>query len=127
MSARLRTQLVVDALAAYRLTRLVTKDVILDGPRDMLIEEIYVASGVELPDSATRTAIEQRAGGWSEYAAHDGNAPKLATLLTCYWCAGFWISAGVIIARRVAPGLWDPLARILATSAVAALTAGLEQ
>lgn len=52
--------------------------------------------------------------------------PKAAELITCRWCAGMWVSLGVVAARRLAPRLWDPLARALAFSAGAALLAALE-
>jgi hypothetical protein len=48
--------------------------------------------------------------------------PKLATLVTCRWCAGMWIAAGVTLAPRA----WDPVARGLALSAGAVLLARLE-
>lgn len=82
--------LLVDALAAFRLTRLVTEDQITKRARTKI-----AASGPE----------------------------KLAILTECPWCAGFWISCGVIAARRVVPTLWEPVAEILAVSAVTGLIA----
>lgn len=125
--------LCIDALAAYRLARLVTKDVITEDLRDAVVRGTYSNADDEGHPMEVRYAAHARqpktpsGASWSEYAEHDGGAPKVATLVTCYWCAGMWISFGVIAARRWAPGLWDPLARVLATSAVAALTAGLER
>lgn len=55
---------VVLVLAAFRITRLVTADVLLDAPRTWL--------AVHLPR-------------------------KLAELVTCAYCAGFWIS-GLVVA-----------------------------
>jgi hypothetical protein len=52
--------------------------------------------------------------------------PRLATLITCRWCAGMWIAAGVTAARLARPGAWDPVARGLALSASAVLLARLE-
>ena len=40
--------------------------------------------------------------------------PKLARLITCRWCAGVWIAAGVVGARSLAPRAWTPVARALA-------------
>lgn len=114
--------LVLDALAAYRLTRLVTADVLADGPRETWVEAAYTAEG-----RAEEVRADAEATSWSEVAQAEGHgAPKLATLVTCRWCAGFWISAGVVAARRAAPRAWDPLARVLAFSAGAALLARLE-
>lgn len=84
---------VVDALAAYRLTRLLTRD-----------------SLPPLP--AVRDHVQQR---WGDHPA--------ATLATCPWCVGFWITAGVGIARRWVPRWWGPLALTLAGSAAVGLLA----
>jgi len=54
------------------------------------------------------------------------NPPKIARLITCRWCAGVWIAGGVVLARSVAPRMWQPIARGMALSAGAALLAGLE-
>jgi len=99
-----------DVLAAYRLTRLVTTDTISDPIRDRLIERIYRAG--------YWGDMKPPLGGWSELARADEEPPKLADLLTCWWCAGWWVSALVVAARRLVPGLWGPVARALATSTV---------
>ncbi len=114
--------LAVDVVATYRLTRLATADTITDGPRDAIVRWAYRRAG--------REAIEQPCpdlpGAWSEVAMADDDPPKLATLVTCRWCAGMWIAAGVVLAREVAPELWRPLARTLLFSTAAALLANLE-
>jgi hypothetical protein len=67
-------------------------------------------------------------GDWAEMAmADEADAPKLATLVTCRWCAGVWIAAGVVLARRVAPRQWAPVAEVLAVAAAGTLVAGLER
>src|SRR5688500_14758717 len=48
---------------------------------------------------------------------------RLGELATCPWCASVWLGAGVVLARRAAPGLWDPIARLLAASQVAGIAA----
>lgn len=53
------------ALAAYRITRLVTTDTILDRQRDWV-------------------------------AVRFGQLGKLHTLVTCPFCAGFWVSCAVL-------------------------------
>lgn len=113
--------LVLDALASYRLTRLATADVILDVRRAQVVRWAYVGSA---PFSVPAEVVN--AGGWLEYAAEDREAPKLAVLVTCRWCAGMWVSLAVVIARRLFPRAWPPLAKALAFSAGAALLAGLE-
>lgn len=126
--------LVLDALAAYRLTRLATADTILDGPRAAVVRLAYErqdwpdGQGSGAPATVWQEQLERvaNAGGWSEYAMDDPDAPKLATLVTCRWCAGMWVSLGVVAARRLFPRTWPPLAKALAFSAGAALLAGLE-
>lgn len=144
----------VDALAAYRLTRLVIKDTIADRPRDFVYE--WASEGTcdaELAQERDRGSRVLRclrpAGHRSElhettvrwlgetddevvrWTDDDEGAspaspakwvhPKIAELLGCPWCAGFWISIGVVAARRVVPRAWDPVARVLATSAIAGI------
>lgn len=122
-----------DALSAYRLTRLVTADTILRGWRDGVVRRTYItdrrySARVLKEQLAAELGIDDlsRPGAWSELAMADDNAPKLATLITCRWCAGTWVSLFVVAARRYAPRLWDPLAQALAMSAGAALLARLE-
>lgn len=112
----------IDALAAYRLTRLVTKDSITLPIRARIIRAAYRRHEGELPDADERRPDYY----WQDTAEGDPAAPKVAELVVCRWCAGMWISCFVIVARRYAGVLWDPLARALALSAAAALVAGLE-
>lgn len=115
---------VVDALAAYRLTRLATADTLLDGPRDRMVEAAYTAAG----RAEANRPHPNEPGAWADVAVADGgNAPKLATLVTCRWCAGFWCSALVVLARRRGWRWWPPLANALAYSAAAVLVSRLEE
>lgn len=115
--------MLVDALAAYRLTRLVTADVLTEKLRDAFVARAYADS---IAERTLPAALMDGQLSWSQFAKHDADAPKLATLVTCRWCAGMWISFGVIAARRLAPALWDPIAKALVCSAAAALIARLE-
>lgn len=112
--------LVIDALAAYRLTRLVTADTITEPPRRWLVQEAYAWQERTLPEVQAGATVEERV------AADDEEPPKIATLLTCRWCAGVWCAAGVVLARRLAPRQWGVVADGLAISAAAALLANLE-
>lgn len=105
----------IDALATYRLTRLATADVISEPARQAVLRSV----GAEPPPGQEDPTAE-------EIVEALKNPPKLATLVTCRWCAGMWIAAGVTAARRLAPGAWEPLARGLALSASAVLLARLE-
>jgi hypothetical protein len=109
--------LVIDVLAAYRLTRLATIDVVGEPIRQAVVR----AAGVRDHDGSTE-------GGASAEAmvAADPTPPKLATLVTCRWCAGMWVAGGVGAARLWAPRAWSPVAWGLALSAGAALLARLE-
>lgn len=122
--------LLLDALSAYRLTRLVTADTILDGPRDAVVRANYQAMTY---DAGRINAICDEhgidlgePGGWSTLVPVDPLAPHLSRLITCRWCAGMWVSLAVVAARRLFPRGWPPLAEALAFSAGAALLAGLE-
>lgn len=83
--------LIVDALAVFRLVRLVLADVILDRPRDWLI------------------------------ARSRRKASTLAYFLSCAWCTSIWLAAGAVSARLLLPQLWAPIAVGLALSAVASV------
>src|SRR3954451_17071979 len=98
--------LAVDVLATYRLTRLVTADVISEPMRLAFLRRV----GGQPPDGAEAPTAQKIV----EVIAPP---PRLATLITCRWCAGVWIAGGVTVARALAPKPWAVLARGLALSA----------
>jgi hypothetical protein len=112
--------LVVDLLAAYRLTRLATADVVSEPVRRAIVRGVGVA-GAEDPGPTDAVGPSAEA-----LVAADPAPPKLATLVTCRWCAGMWVAGGVSAARVLAPRAWRPVAWGLAVSAGAALLARLE-
>lgn len=115
MSAGLR--LLLDALATFRLVRLVTSDTITAEARDAVIRRAYVRAG-----RSTAKPFDGRPGGWADdVVPNDPDPPKLATLVTCPWCAGFWVALVVVAARRRAPRSWALVAEALALSAAAGL------
>jgi len=68
---------------------------------------------------------------WNEAATmlttiHSALCESLATLVTCRWCAGVWIAAGVMVARTAMPRAWQPVSQALALSAAAVLLSRLE-
>ena len=85
-------ELTTDALATFRLTRLLLEDSIFDTPRR-----------------------------WVRRQLMRGQHAKLLELTGCPWCASVYIAAGVVAARRVAPRVWGPISTGLALSAVAGL------
>ena len=107
--------LLTDALATYRLTRLATADVISEPARMALLR----TTGSEPPLGEEHLTAQ-------EVVERLEQPPRLATLITCRWCAGIWIAAGVSIARVAVPRVWDPVSRGLALSAGAVLLARLE-
>lgn len=122
---------VEDALAAYRLVRLVTTDSLVAPARDAVVRHAYLAHGrpgalAEHVERTGKTWLGKAPGGWTDVAAHDHAPPKLAELITCRWCTGVWVGAGVVVAHSVAPRLWAKTRRALALAAVAALAARLE-
>ncbi len=111
--------LLLDALACYRITRLVTADTILNGPRDALVRKAYERQG-------GLTAVEP-SEGWTTFAMDDPDAPRLTSLAWCRWCSSVYVGFAVVVARRRFPRQWAPIAEALAFSAGAALLAGLEE
>ena len=101
-------RLVTDALVVHRLTRLVTKDVITQRPREAVIRRAYGGP-------------RMRGGlSWEDYAHSDPQPPPFAKLVTCSWCAGVWMAAVVALCGAVLPErLWTLVSRMLATASVA--------
>jgi hypothetical protein len=95
-TAERAVNLAVDALAAYRLTRLLTVDT--------------------LPPAET-------AREWVKERARQHQLPAVVELLECPWCIGFWISLGVVVGRAGFGRRWDPAARTLAVSTVVGIIA----
>ena len=108
-------ELLVDGLATYRLTRLATTDVISEPVRMALLRRVGAEPSPGRDDPTAQEVVESLE-----------DPPRLATLVTCRWCAGIWIAAGVAGARRFAPEAWEPVARGLALAATAVLLARLE-
>ena len=107
--------LAVDLLATYRLTRLATADVISEPARMAVLRRVGAEPPPGEDDPTAQEVVESLE-----------DPPRLATLITCRWCAGMWIAAGVTAARLVAPRAWDVAARGLALSAGAVLLARFE-
>ncbi len=105
----------VDLLATYRLTRLATADVISEPARMAVLKRV----GAEPPPGEDDPTAQELVDSLDD-------PPRLATLVTCRWCAGVWIAAGVTAARLAAPRAWDVAARGLALSAGAVLLARFE-
>lgn len=122
--------LALDALATYRLTRLVSADVITRPLRVRVYQHAYRGAGVPYDyfDGDDHDARRPRGEyEWEQVAMQDPNPPKVVELVHCRWCVGVYVGFGVVAARAIAPRQWAPLAKALALAASAALIAGLEQ
>lgn len=111
-------RLIVDAVAVYRLTRLVTADSIAEPIRDQVVRLGYAWADRPLPDASDRELAEA--------AMDDPDHPKLVELASCRWCASFWLAVAVVFVRWRWPRAWEQAADVLTFSAVAALLARLE-
>lgn len=96
--------LLLDALACYRLTRLVVDDTFppIQAMRDRIVDrhttELTQPNGI----------VVTRPG-------------PLAELVQCPWCASVWLGALVVALRWNLPEWWTPVALVLALSAVAGI------
>lgn len=97
-------ELLLLALAAFRVWRLLAEDEILDRPRRFILR-----LGVEWEKEGDPVPADYR-GGW-------------ALFLTCYWCMGFWVSVAAWGAWQIAPHETLVLAVPFALSALVALVA----
>lgn len=111
--------LIIDGLATYRLTRLATADVISEALRRSVVERSVSRTLDEPIDTSTSDTAQ-------ELVESLPDPPRIASLVTCRWCAGMWIAGGVVAARQAAPRAWTPVAQALALSAAATLLARLE-
>jgi hypothetical protein len=105
--------LVIDALATARLTRLVTRDRLTKPWRRRAITAAYGAQG--LPES------------WDAFGptvvTDDLEAPEVAYLLSCSWCSSLWCALVVLALRATVPGVWSPVAKALAASQLTGMAA----
>lgn len=122
--------LVLDALAVYRLTRLVVTDTF--GPVASIRERLLarwpgedtdfteVTQGEGGPVSSSGIEVFEADGKWWPVHPH-----WLGGLISCYWCAGFWVAVGVV-AADLAWEWWVYPAAALAVSTVVGLLSRLD-
>ena len=90
------------SLAAYRVTRLVTLDKIAEPVAERIRWFFEHRWEAKHPEAVPN---------------HDWNS-KLAFLLSCPWCLGFWVSGVVTVILSVAYGLDYPVITWLAMSTI---------
>ncbi len=100
-------EVVIDALAAARLSRLVRTDRITAPAREVVLARAY---------RRRRLTMHPSVSSWSDHAVLDRDPPKIAVLLDCPWCVGVWVAAAIAVAGRLAPRAWRPAARALAVA-----------
>lgn len=131
--------LLVDLMAIWRLTRLVTRDDFppVKAARDWILRR-WPSDDAEFPDAevirdgspddaefgaatgtlATGVEVEWTGVSWQAVHGH-----WFGKLISCSWCASVWISAAVVALRFNVGNLWQWPAVILALAGAAALIA----
>lgn len=113
--------LAVDALATYRLARLVHTDTF---PPILKWRQAFVARHTNVIGVPVTVLAGYQDDGQAitEQQTHEHEEPDAwAELVECAWCSSVWVAFGVLAARRLFPRAWDAVARPLAFSAVAGL------
>ena len=99
--------LVIDALAIFRLSRLVTTDSILDPPRDWLLRR-WPGNGTEFYDSE----VDDSEVGGRPVVPLEGTRPRVwvvvdphwfGSLISCMWCLSVYVAVAVVALRQ----WWD--------------------
>jgi hypothetical protein len=100
------------SLATYRLTRLVTRDTILDKPREFFFDHF--------PPSGERAAVKVDWDEWANRPAggafmvprkEPGKVSTLGQLVECHWCVSVWMTGFVVgaalpLVSLPLPALW---------------------
>ncbi|MCM3690188.1 DUF1360 domain-containing protein [Neobacillus niacini] len=101
-------------LACFRLTRLIVFDKITEFLRQPFFDEI---------------AEENEDGTVEVYYLPKSTPIKkfIGELLSCYWCTGVWISAGVVTGYFFLPALFVPIILVFAVAGMAAFLEAVVQ
>lgn len=99
--------LVVDALAVYRLTRLVVRDSITERAREWVRLMAYIG-------------VDEQTGALLGWSGPGGAAARWTfQLVSCSWCMSVWLGAIVVALTATVPGVWQYPGMALALSAIA--------
>lgn len=114
--------LIINALVAFRLTRLWVDDTLPPLPRLRHWLRLRMDEGwqrrTQYTPSMGAVEVDKRRRTKDLY----DDMPPATYLLDCYWCAGFWISLGTTLAASLLPAtVWALLAVPLALSALVGL------
>ena len=101
---------ILGVLAAYRVTRLVTTDKITEPIFEPIRQRLEIKwIDRHAGDDENLSHLYGKSETWNS---------KLAFLLSCPWCLGFWVSGVVTVILSVAYGLHYPILTWLAMSTV---------
>ncbi|MDQ0198208.1 DUF1360 domain-containing protein [Neobacillus ginsengisoli] len=100
--------LVILALASFRLTRLIVFDKITEFLRNPFFEEIEEKN-------------EDGTIGIYYLPKGKGIRKFVGQLLSCYWCTGIWTSAGVVLLFYLFPNYCLPFILFLSVAGLAAI------
>jgi len=132
--------LIVNGLVAFRLARLVVDDALPPLPRVRAALVAWAERRAAREIAEARRADQAAHGkpalvdgepriGPHEQAVYDrrqpyDGEPSLVTLISCYWCAGFWTSVATVAGASLLPTtVWSLIAAPLALSAIVGLAA----
>jgi hypothetical protein len=97
---------IIVSLVAFRITHLLVFDEIAKFIRKPFISEIEIEDATGNKD----IVIEARGIGIRHF---------IGSLLSCYWCTGFWVSVGIVLAYFYIPFVY-PIILIFAVAGAAA-------
>ncbi|MGM0836792.1 MAG: DUF1360 domain-containing protein [Bacillota bacterium] len=95
-------------LASFRLTRLIITDKITSFLRKPFIEEVEEVNG----NGETETYVLIKGKGVRGF---------FGELLSCYWCTGMWVTAGLFFLLYLYPFVGKPVLVILAAAGLAGI------
>lgn len=107
-------EFIILALACFRLTRLIVFDKITEFLRNPFFDEIE----------------EENEDGLKEIYYTPKTTPVkkfIGTLLSCYWCTGIWVSAGVTAGYFLLPAYFLPIILVFAIAGLGAIIESLVQ
>jgi hypothetical protein len=102
MSPNTALTLLIDTVAVYRLTKLVTEDYLTQDLR-LLVQEKFPA------------VIDKRSG--------QKRKSKFTYFINCPWCVSIWAAGFIFTLRKISPESATYLSSILAASAVTGIAA----
>lgn len=107
-------EFIILALACFRITRLIVFDKITEFIRTPFFDEI----------------TEENENGLKEIYYTPKTTPVkkfMGTLLSCYWCTGIWVAAGVTAGNLLLPTYFFPIILMFAIAGLGAIIESLVQ